>query len=124
MTCCDVSHSTSNTGLLLIDRPASHHGTLSSVLGSIRAEHMDDVALCCRDGKTIVFFSTKHSAHRAKILFGLAGLPPSAELHGNMTQAARLESLERFRKVLTPHLSSAHECLCCCFAEIPSDGRC
>lgn len=57
------------------------------------------VALRCRDGKTIVFFSTKHSAHRAKILFGLAGLPPSAELHGNMTQAARLESLERFRKV-------------------------
>ena len=46
-----------------------------------------------------MFFSTKHSAHRAKILFGLAGLPLSAELHGNMTQAARLESLERFRKV-------------------------
>jgi len=58
----------------------------------------DDDA-CCRGGKTIVFFSTKHSAHRAKILFGLAELPPSAELHGNMTQAARLESLERFRKV-------------------------
>lgn len=46
-----------------------------------------------------MFFSTKHSAHRAKILFGLAGLPPAAELHGNMTQAARLESLEKFRKV-------------------------
>ena len=61
------------------------------------------MALSCRDGKTIVFFSTKHSAHRAKILFGLAGLPPAAELHGNMTQAARLESLERFRKV--PSLS-------------------
>ena len=67
----------------------------------------NSTALSCRDGKTIVFFSTKHSAHRAKILFGLAGLPPSAELHGNMTQAARLESLERFRKVLTPHLSSS-----------------
>ncbi len=53
----------------------------------------------CRGGKTIVFFATKHSAHRAKILFGLAQLPPSAELNGNMTQAARLESLERFRKV-------------------------
>ena len=46
-----------------------------------------------------MFFSTKHSAHRAKILFGLAELPAAAELHGNMTQAARLESLERFRKV-------------------------
>jgi hypothetical protein len=55
-----------------------------------------------------VFFRTKHGAHRAKILFGLAGLPPAAELHGNMTQAARLESLERFRTVrppLPPHLS-------------------
>ena len=61
---------------------------------------INDMALLRRDGKTIVFFSTKHSAHRAKILFGLAGLPPSAELHGNMTQAARLESLERFRKVV------------------------
>ena len=46
-----------------------------------------------------MFFSTKHSAHRAKILFALAGLQQAAELHGNMTQAARLESLERFRKV-------------------------
>ena len=45
-----------------------------------------------------MFFATKHGAHRAKILFGLAGLPPAAELHGNMSQAARLESLERFRK--------------------------
>ncbi len=33
------------------------------------------------------------------MLFGLAGLPPTGELHGDMTQAARLESLERFRKV-------------------------
>lgn len=49
-------------------------------------------------GRTIVFFSTKQRAHRAKILFGLAGLPPAAELHGDMTQAARLESLEAFRK--------------------------
>ncbi|EIE22682.1 DEAD-domain-containing protein [Coccomyxa subellipsoidea C-169] len=67
--------------------PAAREGTL--------------LALCARSfrlGRTIVFFSTKHSAHRAKILFGLAGLPPAAELHGNMTQAARLESLEKFRK--------------------------
>jgi hypothetical protein len=33
------------------------------------------------------------------MLFGLAGLPPAVELHGDMTQAARLDSLERFRKV-------------------------
>jgi len=49
-------------------------------------------------GRTIIFFSTKQRAHRAKILFGLAKLPPAAELHGDMTQAARLESLEKFRK--------------------------
>ncbi len=81
----------------------------------------------CRLGRTIVFFSTKHSAHRAKILFGLAGLPPAAELHGNMTQAARLESLEKFRKVQIPtefrsppHASGAatscaHSCYILCF---------
>lgn len=60
------------------------------------------LALCARSfrsGRTIVFFRTKQRAHRAKILFGLAGLPSAAELHGDMSQAARLESLDRFRKV-------------------------
>lgn len=51
-----------------------------------------------RNGKTIIFFSTKQQAHRAKILFGLSGLPSAGELHGDMTQSARLENLERFRK--------------------------
>lgn len=50
-------------------------------------------------GRTIVFFKTKQRAHRAKLLFGLAGLAAAGELHGDMTQAARLESLEKFRKV-------------------------
>ena len=62
------------------------------------------LALCSRSfsvGRTIVFFRTKHQAHRVKMLFGLASLPPAAELHGNMTQAARLESLDRFRQVLS-----------------------
>ena len=60
------------------------------------------LALCgraLRAGRCIVFFRTKQRAHRARMLFGLAGLPPATELHGNMTQAARLESLERFRTV-------------------------
>ncbi|KAK9828521.1 hypothetical protein WJX72_000533 [[Myrmecia] bisecta] len=59
------------------------------------------LALCSRSfqgGRTIVFFRTKQRAHRAKMLFGLGGLAAAGELHGNMTQAARLESLERFRK--------------------------
>ena len=37
-------------------------------------------------------------AHRAKLLFGLASLGAAAELHGDMTQAARLASLDAFRK--------------------------
>jgi hypothetical protein len=41
---------------------------------------------------------TKQGAHRLKILFGLCELPAAAELHGDMTQAARLQSLEKFRK--------------------------
>jgi ATP-dependent RNA helicase DDX27 len=59
------------------------------------------LALCCRSlrgGSAIVFFRTKQKAHRMKILFGLCGLPPAGELHGNMSQAARLESLEKFRR--------------------------
>ena len=48
-------------------------------------------------GRAIVFFKTKAAAHRAAMLFGLARLPPAAELHGAMTQAARLGALEAFR---------------------------
>ena len=70
------------------------------------------LTLCSRSfkgGKTIVFFRTKQRAHRAKILFGLAGLPPAAELHGNMSQSARLDSLDKFRKVsLLLSVTSSH----------------
>eukprot|EP00123_Amoebidium_parasiticum_P017680 comp23942_c6_seq1/m.42330 comp23942_c6_seq1/g.42330 ORF comp23942_c6_seq1/g.42330 comp23942_c6_seq1/m.42330 type:complete len:839 (-) comp23942_c6_seq1:320-2836(-) len=44
----------------------------------------------------IIFFRSKASAHRMKIIFGLMGLKAS-ELHGNLTQAQRLESLEKFK---------------------------
>ena len=47
--------------------------------------------------QTIVFFDTKVKAHRMMILCGLCGIQ-CAELHGNLTQAQRLESLEKFRK--------------------------
>lgn len=46
--------------------------------------------------KTIVFFKQKKQAHRMKIMFGLLGLSAS-ELHSNMTQSGRLDSLELFR---------------------------
>ena len=47
--------------------------------------------------ETIVFFDTKAKAHRMMILCGLCGIK-CAELHGNLTQAQRLEALELFRK--------------------------
>ena len=84
-----------------------HHLGLVAMQGAAAADKEAVLlALCSRSfcsGRTIVFFRTKHQAHRVKMLFGLAGLPPAAELHGNMTQAARLESLDCFRKV--PHLT-------------------
>ncbi|KAI8917650.1 P-loop containing nucleoside triphosphate hydrolase protein [Powellomyces hirtus] len=55
-------------------------------------------ALCTRTYKshTIVFFRSKAAAHHMKIVFTLLGLK-AAELHGNLTQAQRLEALESFR---------------------------
>jgi ATP-dependent RNA helicase DDX27 len=47
--------------------------------------------------RTIIFFRQKITAHRFKILFGLTNLN-AAELHGNLTQAQRLEALDLFRE--------------------------
>ncbi|CAK7346166.1 unnamed protein product [Dovyalis caffra] len=57
------------------------------------------LTLCSKTFKSrvIVFSGTKQAAHRLKILFGLAGFK-AAELHGNLTQAQRLDALELFRK--------------------------
>ncbi|KAK4275493.1 hypothetical protein QN277_018565 [Acacia crassicarpa] len=57
------------------------------------------LALCSKTftSNVIIFSGTKQAAHRLKIILGLAGLK-AAELHGNLTQAQRLESLEQFRK--------------------------
>lgn len=61
------------------------------------------VSLCTRSfssGRTIIFFRSKAQAHRMKILFTLhgEGLERSDELHGDLTQEARLNSLRRFRE--------------------------
>jgi hypothetical protein len=40
------------------------------------------LAMCSRSfasGRVIIFFRTKQRAHRAKILFGLLGLPPAGQ---------------------------------------------
>ncbi|XP_054819312.1 DEAD-box ATP-dependent RNA helicase 28 [Prosopis cineraria] len=57
------------------------------------------LTLCSKTftSKAIIFSGTKQAAHRLKIIFGLVGLK-AAELHGNLTQAQRLEALEQFRK--------------------------
>ncbi|CAH8316841.1 unnamed protein product [Eruca vesicaria subsp. sativa] len=50
------------------------------------------LSLCTRTfkSKVIIFSGTKQAAHRLKILFALTGLK-AAELHGNLTQAQRLD---------------------------------
>jgi ATP-dependent RNA helicase DDX27 len=56
------------------------------------------LAVCTNTFKknTLIFFREKKDAHRMKIIFSLAGLSAS-ELHGNLTQLQRLDSLEQFR---------------------------
>ncbi|KDE02678.1 hypothetical protein MVLG_06784 [Microbotryum lychnidis-dioicae p1A1 Lamole] len=61
------------------------------------------VTLCARSfatGRTIIFFRSKAQAHRMKIIFSLVGqgLQKADELHGDLTQEQRLESLKRFRE--------------------------
>jgi ATP-dependent RNA helicase DDX27 len=45
--------------------------------------------------KSIVFFKTKQQCHRMAIIFGMAGLK-ATELHGNLTQKQRIQSLMQF----------------------------
>ncbi|XP_014251381.1 probable ATP-dependent RNA helicase DDX27 [Cimex lectularius] len=56
-------------------------------------------SLMCRTFRdhAMVFVQTKKQAHRLYILLGLLGLK-AGELHGDMTQAQRLEALRKFRE--------------------------
>ena len=55
------------------------------------------LALCSRTftSKCLVFVQAKLTAHRLRIIFGLAGLK-AGELHGKLTQAQRIQSLDQF----------------------------
>lgn len=53
--------------------------------------------------RVIVFARTKQQAHRLKIILGLSGVA-AAELHGDLSQTARLAALEAFRVGDASHL--------------------
>eukprot|EP00898_Chlorokybus_atmophyticus_P008103 jgi/Chlat1/8294/Chrsp78S07738 len=98
-----VQLSLSNPVRLSADAATVRPRTLSEEVVRVRADRATDreamlLALCTRTFKshTIV-------AHRLRIVFGLAGLR-AGELHGNMTQAMRLEALEAFRRGETDFL--------------------
>ena len=78
--------------------------TLQQEFVRIRSNHLKNqeavlaslLSRTCRD-HTIVFIRTKQQCHRLHIVLGLLGLRV-AELHGNMSQVQRLESLRMFKE--------------------------
>lgn len=89
---------------LAVDPPLDVAATLTQEFVKIKTDHECNkdallFALASRSFKTrtIVFFREKVTAHRFRILFGLAGLQ-CTELHGNLTQAQRLLALDEFRQ--------------------------
>ncbi|KAJ1729726.1 nucleolar DEAD-box protein required for synthesis of 60S ribosomal subunit, partial [Coemansia sp. Benny D160-2] len=88
---------------LQVDPPKSAARGLTQEFVRVRSSSDADrtallVALCKRSvrGRCIVFFRSKMAAHHMKIVFGLLGLR-AAELHGDLSQEARLLALELFR---------------------------
>ncbi|KAF8327913.1 P-loop containing nucleoside triphosphate hydrolase protein [Cantharellus anzutake] len=63
------------------------------------------LVICLRTARrrTIVFFRSKKLCHQMKIVFGLLGLS-AEELHGDLSQEKRLESLGRFREGAVDYL--------------------
>lgn len=94
-----------------VDVSTSHSlpSSLSQILVPIPSEASSDhsvfresvlMYLCFeayKKERMVVFFRTKKAAHRAALLFRLLGVQ-HAELHGNLTQAKRLEALETFHR--------------------------
>ena len=89
---------------LFVDRNTDVVATLKQEFIRVRPEHENDreamlYSLCKRTLTTrcLVFLPTKHLTHRLHICFSLLGIE-AAELHGNLMQAQRVESLESFKK--------------------------
>ncbi|KAF1914513.1 P-loop containing nucleoside triphosphate hydrolase protein [Ampelomyces quisqualis] len=53
--------------------------------------------------RVIIFFRQKKEAHRVRVVFALCGLKAS-ELHGNMSQEQRIQSVEAFRSGKSSYL--------------------
>ncbi|CAO3595232.1 unnamed protein product [Absidia cylindrospora] len=105
-----VRMSLKNPVRLFVDKSNQAATRLIQEFVRIRANRESDrsailLALCRKTfkKKVIIFFRSKAAAHQMKILFGLVGLN-SGELHGNLTQEQRLESLERFRDLEIDYL--------------------
>ncbi|KAI8097261.1 P-loop containing nucleoside triphosphate hydrolase protein [Halteromyces radiatus] len=105
-----VRMSLKNPVRLFVDKSNQAASRLIQEFVRIRANRESDrsailLALCRKTfkKKVIIFFRSKAAAHQMKILFGLVGLN-AGELHGNLTQEQRLESLERFRDLEIDYL--------------------
>ncbi|KAM9998952.1 hypothetical protein ACTFIZ_002508 [Dictyostelium cf. discoideum] len=78
--------------------------TLEQEFVKIKPQHLSDrpailLSLCTRvfnQGGTIIFCRSKKEVHRLRIIFGLSDLK-AAELHGNLSQEQRFDSLQQFR---------------------------
>ncbi|KAI9346236.1 DEAD-domain-containing protein [Obelidium mucronatum] len=88
---------------LFVNKATALTSRLTQEFVRVRAHKEDSkpamlLALCSRTYKeeVVIFFRSKAAAHYMMVLFGLCGLK-AAELHGNLTQLQRLESLESFR---------------------------
>ncbi|KAJ3128851.1 nucleolar DEAD-box protein required for synthesis of 60S ribosomal subunit [Physocladia obscura] len=88
---------------LFVNKSTSLTSRLTQEFVRVRAHKEESkpamlLALCSRtyQEEVVIFFRSKAAAHYMKVMFGLCGLK-AAELHGNLTQLQRLESLESFR---------------------------
>lgn len=95
---------------LFVDEPTSTSENLVQEFIRIRPQHENSrlaitLSLCERvyKDKCIVFFKTKRQVHDAFLYFREFNIN-AAEIHGNLTQSKRLESLELFKNDKVTHL--------------------
>ncbi|UKJ89946.2 DEAD-box family helicase [Theileria orientalis] len=106
-----VNLSMTNPVYVKVDEPTKVSKTLEFEMLMIPKEEYREACalyLCtkyCKE-KTILFFQTKRAAHRMYLIFNLLKLK-CAELHGNLSQSKRFESVERFKKSEVDYLMAS-----------------